>query len=76
MQWIKKIYRFATATGKKHRLGKSLGLILFIKLFIMFVLLKLLFFPDFLKTRFKTDKERSHYVIEQLTKTQQNDRKH
>jgi hypothetical protein len=42
----------------------------------MFVLLKLLFFPDFLKTRFKTDKERSHYVIEQLTKTQQNDRKH
>jgi hypothetical protein len=42
----------------------------------MFVLLKLLFFPDFLKTRFKTDNERSHYVIEQLTKTQQNDRKH
>jgi len=76
MQWIKKTYRFATATGKKHQLGKSLGLILFIKLFIMFVLLKLLFFPDFLKTRFKTDNERSHYVIEQLTKTQQNDRKH
>jgi len=34
----------------------------------MFLILKLFFFPDFLKTHFKTDAQRSNYVIEQLTK--------
>lgn len=34
----------------------------------MFVVLKLFFFPDFLESRFKTDKERSDYVIDRLTK--------
>lgn len=48
-------------------LGKKLWLIILIKLFIMFAVLKLFFFPDFLKTNFKTDKERSDYVIKQLT---------
>jgi hypothetical protein len=30
--------------------------------------MKLIFFPDFLNTRFKTDREKGDYVIEQLTK--------
>jgi len=34
----------------------------------MFLILKLFFFPDFLKTNFDTDQERSDHVIEQLTK--------
>jgi hypothetical protein len=50
-------------------LGKRLWLIILIKLFIMFVLLKIFFFPDFLKSGYSTDKERGDYVIEQLTKT-------
>ena len=48
-------------------IGKRLWLIIFIKLFIMFAILKLFFFPDFLETKFKTDNERSDYVIEQMT---------
>jgi hypothetical protein len=48
--------------------GKRLWLIILIKLFIMFVLLKLFFFPDFLKSKYHNDKERGDYVIEQLTK--------
>jgi hypothetical protein len=32
----------------------------------MFALLKLFFFPDFLKTHFASDKERSNYVLKQL----------
>lgn len=47
--------------------GKQIWAIILIKLFIMFAVLKLFFFPDFLKTNFKSDKERSDYVIEQLT---------
>ncbi len=38
-----------------------------IKLFVFFVILRLFFFPDFLKTRFNTDEERGDYVLEQLT---------
>jgi len=47
--------------------GKQVWLIIIIKLFIMFVIFRLIFFPNFLKSNFKTDEERSNYVIEQLT---------
>jgi len=49
--------------------GKTLWAIIIIKLFIMFFVLKLFFFPDLLKKNFKSDEERSNHVIEQLTKT-------
>jgi hypothetical protein len=47
--------------------GKKVWLIIIIKLCIIFLLLRLFFFPDFLKSKFATDRERSDYVIEQLT---------
>jgi hypothetical protein len=47
--------------------GKKVWLIIIIKLCIIFLLLRLFFFPDFLKSKFDTDRERSDYVIEQLT---------
>jgi hypothetical protein len=47
--------------------GKKVWLIIIIKLCIIFLLLRLFFFPDFLKSNFPTDRERSDYVIEQLT---------
>ena len=47
--------------------GKKVWLIIFIKLGIMFLILRIFFFPDFLKTNFSSDRERSDYVIEQLT---------
>jgi hypothetical protein len=53
---------------KNMTVGKKLWTIIFIKLIIIFLVLKLFFFPDFLNTNFKTDKERSNHVIEQLTK--------
>lgn len=36
---------------KNMTLGKTLWMIMLIKLFIIFVVLKLLFFPDFLKSK-------------------------
>ncbi len=47
--------------------GRTLWAIILIKLFIMFAVLKVFFFPNILKKNFSTDKERSDYVIEQLT---------
>ncbi len=49
--------------------GKRLWIIILLKLFIMFAILKLFFFPNFLNTNFDSDEERSDHVIEQLTKT-------
>jgi len=47
--------------------GRSLWLIVLIKVFIMFAVFKLVFFPNYLKTNFSNDEERSKHVIEQLT---------
>jgi hypothetical protein len=46
--------------------GKRLWLIIIIKLFILFAILKVFFFPDLLKRNFSNDTERGNYVIEQL----------
>jgi len=57
--------------GFRHlsALGKTLWIIIFIKLFIMFFVLKLFFFPNELKNNFENDQQRSDYIFEQLTKT-------
>jgi hypothetical protein len=47
--------------------GKKVWLIIIIKLCIIFLILRLFFFPDFLNSNFNSDRERSDYVIEQLT---------
>ena len=47
--------------------GLYLWTIILIKLFIMFVFLKPIFFPNLLKKNFETDEERATFVIEQLT---------
>jgi hypothetical protein len=49
--------------------GKRLWVIILVKLFIMFAIFKLFFFPNYLNTNFDSDEERSGHVIEQLTKT-------
>ena len=46
--------------------GRKVWIIILIKLFIMFAILKLFFFPDLLKKKFDNDKQRSEYVMEQL----------
>jgi len=66
---FKRIFNFYIEGFKSMTWGKQVWLVILIKLFIMFVVLKLFFFPDFLKTNFSNDEERGHYVIEQLTDT-------
>ena len=68
MHLLRNIYQFYYQGFKSMTVGKRLWAIIIIKLIILFAVLKLFFFPDFLKTNFKTDEERSNHVIEQLTK--------
>lgn len=63
-----RIFHFYYDGFRSMTLGRTLWAIILIKLFIMFAVLKIFFFPNFLKSNFKTDEERGNYVIEQLTK--------
>jgi uncharacterized membrane protein len=65
---ILKIWHFYF-DGFKHMgsWGRQVWIIILIKLFIMFVILRLFFFPDFLNSNFRTDAERSEHVLEILT---------
>lgn len=67
-----KVYRFYLNGFKRMTIGKTLWKIIFIKLFVMFAVLKLFFFPDFLQTNFSTDQQRADHVIQQLTGSEQN----
>ena len=65
----KKLFNFYYEGFKKMTLGKTLWIIILFKLFIIFAILKLFFFPDFLKTNYKSDKEIKNHVFEHLTQT-------
>jgi hypothetical protein len=65
---ITRVFRFYYEGFAAMTVGKKLWIIILLKLFIMFGLLKVFFFPDILEEKFDTDEERSEYVIEQLSK--------
>lgn len=67
MNRIKSIYLFYKSGFARMTLGKTLWKIIAIKLFVMFCILKIFFFQDYLGTNFNTDEERSAYVIDQIT---------
>ena len=46
--------------------GRSLWVIIIIKVFILFAILKLFFFPDFLGSNFDNDQDRAQHVRNQL----------
>ena len=67
MQWLRRVYRFYRDGFASMRLGKKLWLLVAIKLFVLFVVIKLIFFPDVLQEHFSTDRQRSDFVLQQLT---------
>lgn len=67
MHYHLRVYRFYRDGFQKMTVGRTLWKIIFIKLLIMFAVLKLFFFPDFLHTNFATDQQRADHVINHLT---------
>ncbi len=51
---------------KNMRLGRLLWKIIAIKFVVFILIMKVFFFPNFLKTNFETDEERSSHVLENL----------
>jgi len=64
---VGRVVRFYIDGFRRMTVGRTLWKVIFIKLIIMFGVLKLFFFQDFLGTRFSTDQERADYVLEQIT---------
>ena len=52
-------------------IGRTLWLIIGIKLFIFFVVIKILFFPNFLSSKSDTDEGKAQYVRQQLIESQE-----
>lgn len=62
-----RIFRFYRDGFRSMTVGKTLWIIIFIKLFIFFVILRWIFFPDFLSSKASGDRGKAQYVKEQLT---------
>lgn len=66
---IKKVVMFYVDGFRSMTVGRKLWIIILVKLFVMFAILKLFFFKDFLGSRFDNNQqEKSNYVLEQITK--------
>lgn len=66
---IKKIFSLYYDGFRTMTVGKTLWKIILIKLIIMFGVLKLFFFPNFLNTNLKTDEERAAHVLKNISQS-------
>ena len=62
-----KIASFYWQGFRSMKTGRTLWLIIIIKLIIIFGFLKLVFYPDLLNSKFDSDAERAAYVLENIT---------
>lgn len=68
---LNNVYRLYLDGFRTMTVGKTLWKIIIVKLLIMFLVLKLFFFPDVLKTNFSTEQQRADHVLSQLTQDRQ-----
>lgn len=66
--FIKRIIFFYLDGFKSMTLGKSLWILIIIKLFIMFAILKAFFFPNLLNTLYNNDEDKAQHVRTELLK--------
>lgn len=64
---LKKIYTLYADGFRSMTVGRSLWIMIIIKVFILFAILKVFFFPDFLSSNYDNDSERAEAVRSTLT---------
>lgn len=65
--WPVRVWRFYVDGFKGMRTGRTLWLLILIKLAIFFLVFKLLFFPNVLQENYDSDEERADAVRSTLT---------
>lgn len=73
-RFLENIYVFYRDGFKNMTVGITLWAIVLIKLFIMFAILRVFFFPNYLNSRFESEEEKANHVrtelIEKASQTQ------
>ncbi len=72
---LQTIIDFYVGGFRRMTLGKTLWKIILLKLIVMFAILKLFFFPNYLNTNFETDRQRADHVLDQLTRNNNDQRR-
>ena len=67
-KYLKNISNLYIDGFRRMKLGKSLWLVIAVKLLIMFGILKVFIFDQSLNSKFKTDETKADFVISNLTK--------
>lgn len=68
VQPLKNIYAFyRDGFARMSRLGRMLWVIILVKVAILFLVLKVFFFQDYLDRRFDTPEQKTQYVLEALS---------
>ena len=68
MSVIRRIIKFYVKGFRSMTIGKTLWMLIIIKLFIMFAILKIFFFPNILSSNFDNDDDRAQHVRNELLK--------
>lgn len=63
---LKRVFRFYSDGFRSMTVGRSLWLLIIIKLIVIFALLKVFFFPDLLQTEYDNDADRAEAVRQHL----------
>ena len=67
MSALTSVYRFYRDGFAAMRLGRTLWILIAVKLILFFGIMKVLFFSDTLQSRFETDEARQEFVSTRLT---------
>jgi len=71
MNIVLNIFNFYREGFANMKLGKTLWKIIAFKFIVFILVMKIFFFPNFLKTNFQNDEERSSHVLENLTEKEE-----
>jgi len=69
------LFTFYRDGFKSMTVGKTLWLIMIIKMFIMFVVLRIFFFSNYLNSNFHDDKSKANHVRQELIEKLKTDKK-
>lgn len=67
MSIVRSIYAFYRDGFRSMTIGKTLWMIIIIKLIVLFAIIRLLFFPNILKENYDSDLERAEAVRDAMT---------
>jgi len=68
MKILKDIFSFYYDGFRSMTIGRTLWVLIIVKLIVLFLVMKLLFFPDILQRNFDNDEERATHVRRELSR--------